>query len=354
MIDAVDQIGHMNLGTIQALPKAVLHDHLDGGLRPSTILELAEDQAYLGLPADEETELRTWFHQGGSGSLESYLEAFAQTVSVMQTESAISRVAFEAGVDLHGQGVVYAEVRYCPSLSMRLGLSREAVLAAMVDGFERARNANGIVIYGIATALRHQSDSVEVAKAARRFVGQGIVGFDLAGPEAGFPPDEHLEACLIAREAGLGLTIHAGEGDGPHSMWRALALCGAQRLGHGVHVADDTDFGNGTVSELGSFARRVRDHQVPLEVAVTSNVHTGSWDNASEHPFGALYRAGFNVSINTDNRLMSGISMSDEYALVAETFDLSESDLRGITVNAIRAGFGDWPTRRALIEVIPT
>jgi adenosine deaminase len=344
----------MNLSTIQALPKAVLHDHLDGGLRPLTILELAEDQAYLGLPADEEMELKAWFHQSDSGSLESYLEAFEQTVSVLQTESAISRVAYEAGVDLHRQGVVYAEVRYCPSLSMRLGLSREAVLEAMIDGFGRARSDTGIVVYAIATALRHQTDSVEVAKAARRYVGVGIVGFDLAGPEAGFPPDEHLEACLIARKAGLGLTLHAGEDDGPHSMWRALALCGAQRLGHGVHVVDDTDFDDGALSKLGSFAREVRDHQVPLEVAVTSNIHTGSWANASDHPFGALYRAGFNVSINTDNRLMSGISMNDEYLLAAQTFGLSESELKGITVNAIRAGFGDWPTRHTLIKALST
>lgn len=338
----------------QTLPMAVLHDHLDGGLRPSTILELAEEHGYRQLPASDEAELASWFFQGESGSLELYLEAFEQTVSVMQHESAISRVSYEAGVDLASQGVVYAEVRYCPSLSMRQGLSRDAVFEAMLDGFARAQRDCGIVIYGIATALRHESDSAEVAASAARYAHKGIVAFDLAGPEKGFPPDAHLEACRIASAAGLGLTLHAGEGDGPHSMWRALALCGAQRLGHGVHIVDDGVFEDGTISELGSFALRVRDHRIPLEIAVTSNLHTGSWATAADHPFGALHKAGFNVSINTDNRLMSGISMGDEYALVADTFDLTDQELNRITINAIRAGFGDWDVRRRLIEEIET
>jgi len=202
------------------------------------------------------------------------------------------------------------------------------------------------------TALRHESDSADVARAGSRYVGRGVVAFDLAGPEKGFPPDAHLEACRIAREAGLGVTLHAGEGDGPHSMWRAVALCGAQRLGHGVHIVRDARFENGTLSNLGAFARRIRDHRVPLEVAITSNLHTGSWEHASEHPFGALHAAGFNVSINTDNRLMSGISMSDEYALAAATFGLDRADLVNITVNAIKSGFGDWNVRRRLISRI--
>jgi len=342
----------VNKETIQLLPKAVLHDHLDGGLRPATILELADEQGYNSLPASDEPELAAWFHQGNSGSLESYLDAFEQTISVMQTENAISRVAYEAGVDLADQGVKYAEVRYGPSLSLRRGLTIEAVLEAVVDGFERAQRDSGIALYGIATALRHQTDSAEVATAAIRYVGKGIVGFDLAGPEKGFPPEEHREACNIAREAGLGLTLHAGESDGPNSMWRALSLCGAQRLGHGVHVVQDATFADGALTHLGSFARRVRDHQVPLEVAITSNLHTGSWSEAIDHPFGALVAAGFNVSINTDNRLMSGISMVDEYALAAETFALSTRDLNAITVDALKAGFGDWPTRKALIASI--
>lgn len=342
----------MDASAIPMQPMAVLHDHLDGGLRPSTILELADEQGYTRLPAPDARGLGAWFHQGGSGSLESYLDAFDHTVSVMQTEAAISRVAYEAGVDLAADGVVYAEVRFAPSRAMRRGLSREAVLEAMLDGFQRARRDTGISVYGIAAALRHESDSVDVAKAAGRYVGRGIVGFDLAGPEKGFPADAHMEACRIAKEAGLGLTLHAGESDGPNSMWRALALCGAQRLGHGVHVVEDTTFEHGVVSNLGAFARRVRDHRVPLEVAITSNLHTGSWTNVSEHPFGALHAAGFNVSINTDNRLMSGVSMSDEYALASTVFGLSTDDVTEITVRAIESGFGDWSVRRDLIAGI--
>ncbi len=334
------------------LPKAVLHDHLDGGLRPATILELADEQGYTALPAAEAGELASWFFQGRSSSLEAYLAAFEQTTSVMQTETAISRVAYEAGVDLASDGVVYAEVRYGPSLSMRLGLSREAVLEAVLDGFERAKRDTGISIYGIASALRHRSDSVDVARAAIRYVGKGIVGFDLAGPEKGFPPDAHLEAFRISTKAGLGLTLHAGEGDGPNSMWRALALCGAQRLGHGVHVVEDARFEDGVLRDLGTFATRVRDHRIPLEVAITSNLHTGSWATASEHPFGALYDAGFNVSINTESRLMSRISMSVEYALASTVFGLSTDDLEDITIRAIESGFGDWDVRRRLIEGI--
>lgn len=342
----------MDLSAIRPLPKAVLHDHLDGGLRPLTILELAEEQGYEGLPEAEASSLEAWFHQAESGSLETYLSAFEQTVSVMQTEAAISRVAYEAGIDLASQGVVYAEVRYAPMLSTRLGLALEAVFEAMIDGFDRANRDTGINLYGIAAALRHHSDSAEVAVAASRYVGGGIVAFDLAGPEAGFPPDAHLEACRIAKGGGLGLTLHAGEGDGAHSMWRALALCGAHRLGHGVHVVDDMSFEDGILADLGPFARSVRDHQVPLEVSVTSNIHTGSWASPSAHPFGALFRSGFNVSINTDNRLMSGVTMNDEYALVSETFGISIAELTEITIGAIRAGFGNWSTRRMLIDQI--
>lgn len=342
----------MEIETIRELPKAVLHDHLDGGLRPITILELADEAGYDGLPASDESELAAWFHQGDSGSLESYLAAFEQTISVMQTEEAISRVAYEAGVDLADQGVVYGEVRYGPSLSLRGGLTREAVIEAMIDGLERAERDSGIALYGIATALRHDTDSAEVAKAASRYVGRGIVAFDLAGPEKGFPPQRHLEACRIASEAGLGLTLHAGESDGAHSMWQALALCGAQRLGHGVHIVDDATFADGGVTDLGAFATRVRDHQIPLEVSISSNVHTGSWGSPTEHPFGALLAEGFNVSINTDNRLMSGTSMIGEFALAAASFDLSAGDLNYITANTLRAGFGDWSTRRALIAAI--
>jgi adenosine deaminase len=334
------------------MPKAVLHEHLDGGLRVETILEIADDEGYTDLPAADPVTLASWFFQGESGTLERYLEAFTHTTAVMQTPDAIARIAYESGEDLARDGVVYAEVRYDPGLSTRRGLHREDAIEAMLDGFSRASRDTGIAIYAIATALRHQTDSLDVVKAAIPFLGQGVVAFDLAGPEKGYPPDLHLEACMLARESGFGLTLHAGESDGAHSIWRALALCGAQRIGHGVHIVDDTDFDGSSITRLGSFARTVRDHRVPLEVAITSNLHTGSYPLASGHPFGALLSQGFNVSINTDNRLMSQVSVSDEYALAASTFGLDSGALASITINAIEAGFGDWTKRKHLVSEV--
>ncbi|MGB5186231.1 MAG: adenosine deaminase [Acidimicrobiia bacterium] len=334
----------------RSLPKAVLHDHLDGGLRVATILELADEYGYTDLPADDVDTLTDWFDQGRSGSLERYLEAFEHTVAVMCTEVAIQRTAYEAGVDLAAQGAVYAEIRFGPSLHMIHGLSREAAIEAVLDGLDAAQRETGIVLYGIAAALRHETDSMEVVRAAIPYLDRGLVAFDLAGPEAGFPADDHLAACRLARDAGLGLTIHAGEADSAESIWRAVARCGATRIGHGVQIAEETNFDGQTITELAPLARRLRDHRIPLEVAVTSNLNTSAFPSASEHPFGALYRSGFNVSINTDNRLMSGITLADEYELAAATFDLGLADLLAVTVNAVEAGFGDWPTRRRLID----
>ena len=338
----------------RAIPKAVLHDHLDGGVRVATVIELAEQAGYPDLPSADEQELTRWFHQDESGSLERYLEAFRHTFGVMQTQDAIRRVAYEAGVDLAADGVVYAEVRFGPSLHTFGGLSREDAIEAFLDGLGAAAGETGIVLYGIASALRHDTDSEEVAKAAVRFVDQGLVGFDLAGPEAGYPADDHEPACRLAVEHGLGLTIHAGEADGPESMWRALSHCCAQRLGHGARIVDDAVGEDGELGSLGSLARRIRDHRVPLEVSITSNLHSGAFEPKIEHPFGALYRAGFNVSINTDNRLMSATTMSTEYRLAAEEFGLTPTDLAVITSNAIDAGFGDYPTRRRLIDEVVT
>lgn len=338
--------------TIESLPKAVLHEHLDGGLRVDTVLELADEVGYMGLPASEPTELSEWFHQGRSGSLERYLAAFEHTVAVMQTPEAISRVAYESLEDLASDGVVYAEIRFAPSLNTAGGLHRRDVLDAAWDGMTRAMRDYPIRSGILVTAMRQDDDSADVARDAIAMRDHGVIGFDLAGPEQGFPPDRHLAACEAIRRNGLGLTIHAGEADGPHSMWRALALCGAQRLGHGIHIADGTDFDGERMSQLDSFATRVRDHRVPLEVAVSSNLHTGGYPSASEHPFGALYVAGFNVSINTDNRLMSGVSMSDEFATVSAAFDLRIEDLEEITVRTLEAGFGSYTDRSHLIESV--
>jgi adenosine deaminase len=339
----------MDAHEAESYPKAVLHDHLDGGLRVATVIEIADAIGH-NLPSTEESELADWFHQGHSGSLERYLGAFEHSLAVMQTQDSIKRIAGEAVEDLAADGVVYAELRFDPGLCTRGGLTREDVLEAATDGIAGARKDSGITVYTIVSALRHLDDSEHAASAAIRFQGEGVVAFDLAGPEIGHPPDGHLAAIRSVRESGLGLTLHAGEGDGAHSIWRALALCSAQRIGHGVHIADETHIESGRITVLSSFARSVRDHRVPLEVAITSNLHTASYGTAAEHPFGALYRAGFNVSLNTDDRLMSGVTTSGEYALAADTFGLNVEDLGAITIAAVEAGFGPWPERKRIID----
>lgn len=345
----------MELGTAHELPKAVLHDHLDGGLRLETLIALAIDAGYSDLPSHDPVELASAMFQGSSGSLARYLESFTHTVAVMQTPSAIERVAYEAGIDHYRDGVVYAELRFGPSLLTKQGLSREEAIEAALLGLRRAAAETGLVFGILVSAIRQDHDADDVAIAAVRYVGEGVVGFDLAGREIGFPPDDHLPALLRAREHGLGISLHAGEAAGTASIAAALGRGGAQRLGHGVRIVDDCKVEAGEITALGSLATRVRDQRIPLEVAICSNIHTGFVPDAAAHPFGMLYRAGFNVSINTDNRLMSQVSMSSEVALAARTYGLTAADLGAITTRALEAGFGDWEHRQRLIRdvVIP-
>ncbi|MBT8214098.1 MAG: adenosine deaminase [Acidimicrobiia bacterium] len=339
--------------SLRTLPKAVLHDHLDGGLRPETIVELADEYGYQGLPTHDADELRRWFLQGDSGSLEAYLQAFDHTVSVMQTREALERVAYEAILDHAADGVVYAELRFGPSLHTRRGLSRHEAIEAVLAGVSRGMAQTDVAAGVIVSALRQEEDSLAVAEAAADFVGAGLIGFDLAGPERGFPPDAHLAACTVARRAGLGLTIHAGEGDGPHSIWRALSLCAAQRIGHGVRIVEECIVDSqGSITKLAPLAARVRDHRVPLEVSMTSNLHTGLWPDAEHHPIGALYRAGFAVTINTDNRLMSGITMTDEFSSLVDSQGFTTTDLLACTMVALDSGFGDYDQRRRIRDEV--
>jgi adenosine deaminase len=342
----------MDRSAVSSLPKVVLHDHLDGGLRPATILDIADDVGYAGLPAGDEPGLADWFHQGDSGSLATYLAAFDQTVAVMQTTGALERIAYECLQDLAGDGVVYAEVRFAPSLHIAGGLRREAVIEAVLEGMRRSAGDHGIVFGVIVDALRHQTDSAEVAGLAVRYADQGVVAFDLSGPELGHPADAHLPACRLVREAGLGLTLHAGEADGPKSIWRAYGRCHAHRIGHGVRIVEDTVVEDGEIVAVGALARTIRDQQVPLEICPTSNLHTGFVDRAVDHPVGALHRAGFTVTLNTDNRLMSGTSMTDEFLLAVTEQGFGIDDLETVTRNALEAGFGDRRERARLADEV--
>ena len=335
-----------------SLPKALLHDHLDGGVRVGTVIELAEESGYGDLPSTDPVDLAEWFHQHDAGHLVEYLKAFEHTVGVLQTPDALERVAYECAVDLSADGVVYAEVRFGPSLHLEQGMRREDALEAVVAGMRRGVGETGLEFGIIAAAMRQEDDSLEVAKAAARFVGLGVVGFDIAGPEIGFPADDHIAACRLAREAGLGLTIHAGEHDGPQSVWRASGRCGAQRIGHGARIIEDCRVVDGEIVGLGGLARTVRDHQIPLEICITSNLHTKIAGSAAEHPVGALVRAGFRVTLNTDNRLMSSTRHSRELDLAYSEAGISLDTLGQITETALRVGFGDWDARSRLIHEV--
>ena len=337
--------------TIARAPKVLLHDHLDGGLRPQTILELADEAGYRELPAADAESLAGWFRQAAdSGSLVRYLETFAHTVGVMQTPEAIHRVARECALDLAADGVVYAEVRFAPELSTAQGLAIEDVVEAMVDGFEvGGREAAGagtpIRVGALLCAMRQADRWDEVAGLVVRYRDHGVVGFDLAGPEIGFPPDRIQSAIGVLDGARAHRTIHAGEADGIESIRAALDGAHAERLGHGVRIADEV----GADGTLGPLAQRVLDEQVTLEVAPSSNVQTGAYPSLADHPVDRLHRLGFAVTLNTDNRLMSGVSVTSEMAAVAETFGWSWADLQTVTERALRAAFLRQADRNRLL-----
>lgn len=332
-------------------PKALLHDHLDGGLRVGTVIELAEAAGH-ELPATDPEELAAWFHQGRSGSLETYLGAFRHTTAAMQSVPALERVAYEAVVDLAADGVRYAELRFAPSLHTAGGLEPTEVVAAVAAGVRAGEAETACMARLIIDAMRPMSDSDDVAKLAVASQHLGVVGFDLAGPEAGYPNASFRAACQHAVDANLAVTVHAGEGDGTAQISQALHVCGAQRIGHGVRIIEDTIIADGNITDLGPLAAYVRDMRVTLEVSVTSNLHTGIYPTPDAHPIGVLHRAGFAVTINTDNRLMSGISLSDEFGLLADHHGFSVADFHTTTAQALRAGFGEWPLRRDLLEEI--
>src|SRR5690606_18077584 len=347
--------------TLQELrdaPKVLLHDHLDGGLRPGTVVELAEETGYDGLPTTDVGELSRWFKTAAdSGSLESYLETFAHTCGVMQTEEALSRVAAECVEDLADDGVVYAEVRYAPELFVERGLSLEAVVEAVQDGFDRGRKAaaergRNIRVGQLLCAMRQHARAREVADLTVRYRDRGVVGFDIAGPEAGYPPTRNLDAFEFLRENNAHFTIHAGEAFGLASIWEAIQHCGAERLGHGVRIVDDiTTSEDGEVS-LGRLAAYVRDRRIPLEVCPSSNVQTGAAPSIAEHPIGLLAKLRFRVTVNTDNRLMSDCTVSSEFAALVDAFGFDWADVQWCTINAMKSAFISFDERLDIINNI--
>jgi len=336
---------------IRAAPKALLHDHLDGGLRPATIVELARAGGYRRLPTDDPVELGRWFTAAAdSGSLERYLETFAHTVGVMQSAGALSRVAAECAEDLAADGVVYAEVRFAPELHVDGGLTLAEVVEAVLAGFEQGSAGRPIRVVALLTAMRHAARSLEIAELAIAYRDRGVVGFDIAGAEAGYPPTRHLDAFQHMQRENGHFTIHAGEGFGLPSIWEALQWCGADRLGHGVRIVDDITVAADGTAQLGRLAAYVRDKRIPLEMCPTSNVQTGAAPSIAGHPIGLLRRLYFRVTVNTDNRLMSGTSMSAEFERLVEAFGYGYADLQWFTVNALKSAFLPFDERLAIIN----
>ncbi len=335
---------------IARAPKVLLHDHLDGGLRPSTVVELAQEFGYDKLPTTDVDELATWFNRGAKrNDLVLYLETFAHTVGVMQHKDAIERVAYECAHDLAADGIVYAEVRMAPELCIEAGLTLDEVVEAMLTGFERGSAGTDLTIYLICSAMRTAARSLEIAELAVRWRDRGVVGFDIAGAEAGYPPSRHLDAFQYVSRENFHSTIHAGEAFGLPSIWEALQVCGAARLGHGVRIVDDITGPPGE-EQLGRLASFVRDRRVCLELCPTSNVNTGVCASISEHPIGMLRRLRFRVTVNTDNRLMSNTSMTKEMTKLHEAFGWGLTDLEWLTINAMKSAFAPFPERLRIIN----
>ena len=335
---------------IRRLPKAVLHDHLDGGLRPATVVELAAEVGHT-LPTTDPDELAAWyFEAANSGDLVRYIATFEHTLAVLQTREGLLRTAEEYVLDLAADGVVYGEVRYAPELNTNGGLTIpevvETVQEGLAAGMAKAAAAGTAVRVGTLLCGMRMFDRVrEAADAAVAFRDAGVVGFDIAGAEAGFPAADHRDAFEHLRRENVPFTIHAGEADGLSSIHQALQICGAQRIGHGVRITDDIVDG-----KLGRLASWVRDRRVALEMCPTSNLQTGAATSIAEHPITALKDLGFRVTLNTDNRLVSGTTMTREMSLLVEHAGWGVEDLRTVTVNALKSAFIPFDERMALIE----
>ncbi|MCL4157919.1 UNVERIFIED_CONTAM: hypothetical protein GTU68_043149 [Idotea baltica] len=337
-----------SLELIQAAPKVLLHEHLDGGLRPQTVLDLAEACGYEGLTETEPEALAEAFFAGADkGSLPEYLQGFGHTIAVMQTAEALERVAYEFVEDMAADNVVYAEVRFAPHFHTQEELGLDAVMTAVLKGLKRGNVDFKVSCNLIVCAMRNQGSdlSLRLAELALSYRNHGCVGFDLAGEEAGHPANHHLEAFQFIKRSNFNITIHAGESFGPESIWQAVQYCGAHRIGHGVRLVEDIVIYDQKVIRVGNLAQYILDHRVPLEVCLSSNVHTGAAASLEEHPFPYFWSQGYRVTLSTDNRLMSKTTMTDEYAIAVDKYGLGFDDLEKLTLNAMKSAFAPYAQR---------
>ena len=326
---------------IKQVPKVELHDHLDGSMRPSTIIELAQ-QHDIQLPSQDPEELQMWFQRGCERkSLPLYLETFGVTVSVLQTPEALRRAAFETLEDLAKDNVVYAEIRFAPILHTEKGMSMQQVVEAVLEGMDEGKRKTGISYGIILCALRNQDPSISlsVAKLAIAYRSRGVVALDLAGDEMGNPPKIHLEAFQYIRNQNGNITIHAGEGFGLESIWQAIQVCGAHRIGHGTRLIDDMDLDGTHIEKMGSLAHFIQDKRIPIEMCLSSNVGTGAASDFESHPFNIFFKNNYRVFLSTDNRLMSNTTLTKEMSIASLTYSLDLKDLEKITVNAMKSAF---------------
>ena len=326
---------------IKKIPKVELHDHLDGGLRPQTVIDLAKKQD-VAIPSDDAKQLAAWFEKGCKlKSLSLYLETFAVTTAVMQTEEALKRVAYEAVLDWHKENIVYGEIRFAPALHTRLGLSMDSVVRAVLDGMEQGRRETGVQFGVLLCAMRNESPnlSLEIAKLAVAYRDRGVVGFDLAGDEKGNPPKEHIDAFQFIRNKNFNITIHAGEAFGLDSIWQAIEVCGAHRIGHGTRLVDDMSLDGVRIESMGELAHFVQDKRIPLEMCLSSNIGTGAASSFGTHPFPILFRNHFRVFLCTDNRLMSNTTLTREMEIAVENYGLTLKDPEKNSVNAMKSAF---------------
>ena len=326
---------------IQQVPKVELHDHLDGGLRINTIIDLAKKNN-VQLPSEDPKELQAWFVRGcKQKSLSLYLETFAITTEVMQTQEALTRVACEAVEDLSAQNVCYAEIRFAPILHINKGLSLEQVVQAVLDGLQQGTRKTGMPTGLILCAMRNQSPTVSlaIAELAVAFCDRGVVGFDLAGDESGYPPKKHLEAFQYIRNKNFNITIHAGEAFGVESIYQAIQVCGSHRIGHGTRLVEDMSLEGTRIENMGSLANFILDRRIPMEMCLTSNVGTGAAKDYDHHPFPIFFRNKFRVFLCSDNRLMSDTNLTKEMELAVQYYNLNIRDLEKITINAMKSAF---------------
>ena len=332
---------------VKTVPKAVLHDHLDGGLRVETLIDLANKQNYKDLPSTNHDELKKWIQPKPNKSLAINLEAWSHTIGVMQDSDSIYRVTMEALEDLSNDGVVYAELRFAPLVHTFKGLSTNEVINSVINGIKDGMEKFDIISGVILCAMRQEQNSLEVVNLCIEH--DDVVGFDLAGPEVGFSVLNHDTACSLALKNNINVTLHA-DWEVPEGIKEVVLDSKAKRIGHGSQIINDISVDNGDIKFNNDAAKYVFDNKIALEICPTSNVQCGAFTDVSEHSFGKLYQAGFNVTINTDNRLMSDITMSEEVNNVVESFNLTEKDILKITNNTIEAGFVEPKLKNKLLE----